>query len=89
MIADEVKSQINESMNQSMNQSLNSSSIQKPKAVHKNYVCDGCNADPIVGIRYKCSVRPDYDLCEKCEAKMDTPYPMIKIREPKHAPKAI
>lgn len=91
MIADEVKSHIQSEMSKSQ---LNISQVsqkqeEKPKAVHKNYICDICSADPIVGIRYKCSVRPDYDLCEKCEAITETPYPMIKIREPKHAPRAI
>ena len=40
---------------------------QKPQIVHQGYICDGCNANPITGIRYRCSVRPNYDLCEKCE----------------------
>lgn len=63
--------------------------VEKKKAVHHGYTCDGCEVHPIRGIRYKCSKRDDYDLCEKCEAKMakDLPYPMLKIREPKHAPK--
>lgn len=59
--------------------------IEETKSEHKGYTCDGCNL-PIFGIRYKCSKREDYDLCEKCESKMalDLPYPMWKIREPKH-----
>ena len=91
MIADEVKSHIQSELSKSQ---LNISGVapqkeENQKAIHKNFICDGCQADPIIGIRYKCSVRPDYDLCEKCEANTETPYPMIKIREPKHAPKAI
>ena len=57
----------------------------QPKAIHFKYICDGCNANPIVGIRYRCTVRPNFDLCEKCEQRPQ-PYPMIKIREPSQTP---
>jgi len=38
--------------------------------------------NPIRGIRYKCSLRYDYDLCEQCEENIgDHSFPMIKIRD--------
>ena len=43
---------------------------KKEQVVHSRYICDGCGMSPIVGIRYKCAVCPDFDFCEKCEAKM-------------------
>lgn len=90
MIAEEVKAHIQNEMSKSqLSVSMSQSQAEKPKTVHHGYTCDGCQTSPIVGIRYKCSVRPDYDLCEDCEAAMETPHPMIKIREPKHAPRAV
>ena len=56
------------------------------KAVHSGFICDVCDMDPIVGIRYKCSVRQNFDVCEQCEKKTNQPYTMIKIRDPKQAP---
>jgi len=34
--------------------------------VHPNVCCDGCNASPIVGRRYKSLEHEDYDLCQSC-----------------------
>lgn len=91
MIADEVKAHLQTELQKSQLSASMSQSVvaEKPKAVHERYTCDRCGVNPIVGIRYHCSVRPDYDLCEKCEAASEAPHPMIKIREPKHAPQAI
>lgn len=58
-------------------------------SVHVHVTCDGCGIKPIVGVRYKCAVREDFDLCDKCEAKEIQPHPMIKIYTPEQAPAAI
>ena len=39
--------------------------------VHKGVSCDYCSASPIMGVRYKCSCCPDYDLCEACMGLLD------------------
>lgn len=60
---------------------------EQDKVEHEGYECDGCEVAPIKGIRYKCSVCPDYDLCETCEAKgTHAEHPMLKVRQPSHAP---
>jgi len=60
-------------------------------AVHARIICDGCGCNPIVGVRYKCAVRDDFDLCESCEAsgQHDMGHPMLKIKTPAQAPAAI
>jgi len=51
-------------------------------SVHAYVRCDGCGMSPIVGTRYKCSVCPDYDLCQACEAKDVHPkeHPLVQYR---------
>src|SRR4051812_27369799 len=46
-------------------------------------VCSGCNMSPLTGIRYKCQVCADYDLCAACEAKDLHPadHVLIKCKE--------
>jgi hypothetical protein len=56
---------------------------ESSEPVHSNIRCDGCDQFPLVGVRYKCSVCPDYDLCSKCESKNIHPddHPLIKLKE--------
>ena len=62
---------------------------QKNVSVHYGITCDGCGMSPIVGTRFKCAVRDDFDLCETCESSQKQPYPMIKIYSSDQAPAAI
>ena len=34
--------------------------------IHESVICDGCQLNPIKGLRFKCDVCPDYDLCQQC-----------------------
>lgn len=54
--------------------------------IHNKIICDICSKSPITGIRYKCSVCHDYDLCEYCEANCRNNHPnhaFIKIYDNK------
>lgn len=54
--------------------------------IHPGVVCDGCEM-PLQGIRYKCFMCPDYDLCAPCEAKgIHSEHEMLKIPTPRDHP---
>ena len=57
---------------------------KKEQVEHERYICDGCKMSPIVGIRYKCAVCPNFNFCEKCEAKMGESHnhPFVKYIKP-------
>lgn len=64
-------------------ESLKSSSVSSNKhvvdTIHKNIICDGCSTRDFQGRRYKCLVRPDFDLCESCEQSTEQNYPMVRL----------
>jgi sequestosome 1 len=64
--------------------SSSSDDEKKEKMIHYGVTCDGCQG-PVVGIRFKCMICPDYDLCSVCEQKgihKDTEHKFTKIAFP-------
>jgi hypothetical protein len=55
--------------------------------VHMGVACNGCENNPISGIRWKCLTCNDYDLCDACHASGAHPseHQMLKIEDPADA----
>ena len=55
-----------------------------PPIIHKGINCSICGKKDIVGIRYKCSMCQNFNLCEKCEEnnEHDDNHVLLKIKEP-------
>jgi len=53
--------------------------------IHYGVTCDGCGVVPIKGVRFKCLVCPNFDLCASCEAKNNHPsnHTLLKLKERK------
>ncbi len=65
-----------------------------PKFAHTGISCSVCGASPIIGARFKCLVRTEYDLCATCEAAAvvvpgNPPHAMLKLYDPKHHPACV
>jgi len=63
------------------NNKINNENSTISNVVHSRITCDGCGKFPIVGIRYKCSVCPDFDFCETCEKNKTHPHLFLRIKE--------
>lgn len=63
-----------EFLRQSSYLSLSSSSL-----IHSNVRCTNCNSLPIIGVRYKCQVCSNFNLCFACEARSDHPHGLLKM----------
>jgi len=43
--------------------------IYEMKEIHYHIKCDGCQMNPLIGIRYKCEECQSFDYCESCYEK--------------------
>jgi hypothetical protein len=57
--------------------------------IHRFVRCNECGMKPIMGYRYKCTVRQDYDLCGSCEGKTPQPFAMLKLYNPEQNPQPV
>ena len=61
------------------------------KTTHHGVKCEKCGKNPITGYRYKCSVCPNFNLCQDCEQKnaasLEHNHNFIKMREEEKKPK--
>lgn len=80
IVRKEIKDYCNTTFTDMIKEFLKKKAEDQANVVHPDIICDGCEMDPIKGIRYKSAVLPDYDLCEGCESKSE--YPLLKIRQP-------
>lgn len=80
VLKEEIRTYTTEAFTVLMKDHLGSKAAEQSSIVHNGITCDGCELSPVQGIRYKCSVCPDYDLCSKCEASNIHSHPMLKIR---------
>lgn len=44
---------------------------QAPHTIHMHVICDKCQASPIRGIRFKCLICADFDMCMACAHECD------------------
>jgi hypothetical protein len=86
VVKEEIRSYTTQTFQRLMVDYLGKRAADQASQIHDRVSCDGCNVNPIQGIRYKCSSCPNFDLCEKCEADKSHPHLFLKIRKPEHAP---
>ena len=43
------------------------------RSVHENIWCNGCQKRPIVGIRFRCIICPNFDFCADCKSSQSHP----------------
>ncbi|CAI2365280.1 unnamed protein product [Moneuplotes crassus] len=57
--------------------------IRSEKDTHSGIKCNECQMDPIIGIRYKCAICIEHNLCEFCEIDNNHEHIFIKVRDRK------
>jgi len=62
--------------------SIEETKISAP--IHDRVACDGCEQQPIRGLRFICTSCKDYNLCSSCESKNEHPqdHVLLKVKVP-------
>ena len=47
--------------------------------IHKGVQCDGCGMSPLMGLRNKCLLCPDFDLCQTCRMNSLHPHKEMTV----------
>jgi len=77
--------------NEALSYAASSSSVTQSQTSQKEKheaTCNKCQAYPIKGIRYKCSVCQNYNLCRSCNKKNknEHEHPLLQLLRPDQAP---
>eukprot|EP00826_Nyctotherus_ovalis_P000440 TRINITY_DN0_c501_g1_i9.p1 TRINITY_DN0_c501_g1~~TRINITY_DN0_c501_g1_i9.p1 ORF type:complete len:289 (-),score=58.77 TRINITY_DN0_c501_g1_i9:47-913(-) len=81
LVRNELRTTFNDQLNSSISfLEVNPVAEQSAAVKHNCVCCDVCGMNPIVGVRYKCSVCPDYDLCSHCEEAYGHNHLLLKLR---------
>ncbi|KAK8937881.1 hypothetical protein KSP40_PGU011380 [Platanthera guangdongensis] len=59
-----------------------------PRTFHQGVICDGCGMNPILGPRYKSTVKENYDLCATCFRDIGTETEYTRIDSSFRFPKS-
>ncbi|KAH9107542.1 hypothetical protein AeMF1_017141 [Aphanomyces euteiches] len=73
----------NYTLKQAIDEIIDAPAPRRIRISHTTITCDGCGLHPVIGIRYKSHIVPNFDLCEDCEAsgRYVTHEPFYKIRD--------
>lgn len=55
--------------------------MKNESQTHYGIRCSECKASPIIGVRYKCAICIEYNLCEVCEINNTHEHIFIKVKE--------
>jgi RecJ-like exonuclease len=79
----EMSQKIEETIRQSF---MNQSQMHQPSSErHEGIPCSHCGVDPIVGARYMCPQRKDYNLCHICEEFVESEHALLKVKASRQA----
>lgn len=67
IVRDEVKQYCGTQFKQMFRDYIVKRQEEQQSTVFADIACDGCDVQPVTGVRFMCSVCSNYDLCEKCE----------------------